>query len=193
MNNVQKIFSIGLAASAIALSSTASAEVVVLPVAKDGYQFEPTVSLMLGTVQPSDSDADSQTIMGAELSFRCVLLQVGDNQLRQQLSFTQWEDNDFTAQNLEINAHYQIDVAKSTKVGFGPGVGLILTDGPVGDDPTYFAAQLGASAHYTGLGPVFLGAEWRYQLTTEESLGSGLGKNDMNNWRAAVKVGYSFY
>jgi len=193
MNNIQKIFSISLIASVITLSSTASAEVVVLPVAKDGYQFEPTVSLMLGTVQPSDSDADSQTIMGAELSFRCLLLQVGDNQLRQQLSFTQWEDNDFTARNLELNAHYQIDVAKATKVGFGPGVGLILTDAPVGDNPTFFSAQLGASVNYSGLGPVVLGAEWRYQLTTEESFSSSASEEDMNNWRAAVKVGYNFY
>ena len=193
MNKVEKIFAIGLAASIIGMSSTAAAEVVVLPLIKDGYQFEPTASLMLGTVQPSDSDSDSQTIIGAELSFRCLLLQVGDNQLRQQLSFTQWEDNDFTARNLELNAHYQIDVAKATKVGFGPGVGLILTDAPVGDNPTFFSAQLGASVHYSGLGPVFLGAEWRYQLTTEESFSSGSSEDDMNNWRAAVKVGYSFY
>jgi len=193
VNKLQKLITSGIAVSAIAMSSVASAEVVVLPVAKDGYQFEPTVSLMFGTVQPSDSDADSQTIVGAELSFRCFLLQVGDNQLRQQLSLTQWEDGGLTARNLELNAHYQVDVAKDTKVGFGPGLGLILTDLSGSDNPTFLSAQLGASVHYTGLGPVFLGAEWRYQLTTEESFASGFGEDDMNNWRAAVKVGYSFY
>jgi len=68
-----------------------------------------------------------------------------------------------------------------------------MTDVDGSDNPTFLGAQVGASVHYTGMGPVFLGAEWRYQLTTEESFASGLAKDNMNNWRAAAKIGYMFY
>ena len=187
------MFVAGAVASSVLLTSSAFAEgVVVLPVTKPGYEPEAVASLMFGTVQPSDSDADSQSIIGAELSFRCIFLQIGDNQLRQQLSFTSWEDGGLTARNIELNAHYQIPVAEDTKIGVGPGVGLILTDLSGSDNPTFLSAQLGASVHYTGLGPVFLGAEWRYQITTKESFYKGFGDDDMNNWRLAAKVGYMF-
>lgn len=193
MNKTVKIITAGLALSSITLSSAAFAEgVVVLPVMKDGYKPEAVASVMFGSMKPTQSGADSSTVMGAELSFRCVLLQVGDNQLRQQLSFTTWEKNNLTLQNIELNAHYQVPVAQDLKIGVGPGVGLIMTDLSGSDNPTFFGAQLGASAHYTGFGPVFVGAEWRYQLTNKDKFTSGGAEDDMNNWRAVAKVGYMF-
>lgn len=193
MNRFQKVILNAGMASGLLITNSAFAEgVSFLPVTKEGYEPEAVVSLIGGVMDSTAEGADSSSIVGAELSFRCVLLQVGDNQLRQQLSFTSWEDNGLTLQNLELNAHYQVPVAPDLKFGIGPGVGIIMTDADGTDNPTFFGAQFGASAHYTGFGPVFLGAEARYQITNEDKFTSISAEDNMNNWRAAVKVGYMF-
>jgi hypothetical protein len=193
MKRTNKLLISGFALLGVALSSTASADgVVFLPVTKDGYKPEAAVSLLAGTMKPSQSGTDSSTITGAELSFRCILLQVGDNQLRQQLSYTTWKKNNLTLQNVELNAHYQLAVANDFKIGVGPGLGLIITDLAASDNPTFYGVQFGVSAHYTGLRPLFIGAEARYQFTNKDEFVSGAGKDDMNNSRVAVKLGYMF-
>lgn len=162
-----------------------------------GYKAEPIISLMAGQMSPDDSDLDSGTIIGAELSLNCVLLQPPTNRLRQQISVTRYDETidgvDLTITNIELNPHYVVEVAPNVEVGGGPGLGFVMTsaDFDGSKDPNYFAFQLGASVHYTGL-PVFLGAEWRYQMTTDEEFVSGGTKDDINNSRFAVKVGYAF-
>lgn len=193
MNKLKNVLLVsGIVASSIATTSVLAEGVTFLPLAKEGYKPEAAVSLIGGVMEPTDSNADSSSILGAELSFRCVLLQVGDNQLRQQLSYTTWEKNNLKLQNIELNAHYQMPVANDLKIGVGPGVGIIMTDLSGSDNPTFFGAQLGASAHYTGLGPIFLGAEARYQITNKDKFVSGAEEDNMNNWRVAAKVGYIF-
>ncbi len=194
MKKINKALMGSLVALGVGVSSTAAmAETVFLPITKDGYELEPTVSLMAGTMKPTADGAESSSIIGAEFSFRCGLVQMGDNQLRQQISFTNWEKNNQTLRNLELNLHYQVPVAEDVKVGFGPGLGVILTDQSGSDNPTFFGAQVGASVHYTGFGPVFLGAEARYQVTNKDKFSSSGKEDNMNNWRVAAKVGYSFY
>jgi hypothetical protein len=193
MNKINKITVATVCAAGLTFSGASLAKgLVLLPVSKDGYQPEAAVSLIAGTMEPSRDNMDSSSILGAELSFRCVLLQVGDNQLRQQLSFTTWDKNNLTLQNLEINAHYQIPVAQDLKVGVGPGVGIVMTDAAGTDNPTFFGAQLGGSLHYTGMAPFFTGAEARYQITNKDKFTSAGEEDNMNNWRMAVKLGYMF-
>ena len=57
-----------------------------------------------------------------------------------------------------------------------------------GIDESVFAFQLGASVHYTGMGPLFLGAEARYQITEE----LGDSGEEADNSRVAIKVGVQF-
>jgi len=193
MKKINKAVLSGLVVMGLTVStSTYAAGVSILPVTQEDYKPEAVISVMGGMMDPTQEGADSSTILGAELSFRCILLQVGDNQLRQQLSFTTWEKDSLTLQNIELNAHYQVAVANDLKVGVGPGFGVVMTDLSGSDNPTFFGAQLGASLHYTGMGPVFLGAEARYQVTNKDKMISGGTEDNLNNWRAAVKVGYIF-
>ena len=193
MKKINKAIIGGLAVLGVGVtSSAAAAGVVFLPITKSGYELEPTVSLMVGTMKGTQDGAESSSIIGAEFAFRCGLVQMGDNQLRQQLSITNWDKNSLNMKNIELNLHYQMPVAKDVKVGFGPGVGVILTDLAGSDNPTFFGGQLGASVNYAGLGAISLGAEARYQVTNKDSFVSGGTEDNMNNWRVAAKVGYSF-
>ncbi|MDH5378033.1 MAG: hypothetical protein OEX00_06920 [Gammaproteobacteria bacterium] len=157
---------------------------------EDGYVAEPAVSIIAGQMSPGDKNLDPQTITGLELSLNCPLLQPPTNRIRQQISYTTFKQDEFTLTNIELNPHYVVEVSPKLEIGGGPGFGYLMTSGGA-KNPSLLAVNVGASAHYFGLGPVFLGAEWRYQLTTSEDFG-GTDKQDMNNWRFAAKVGYSF-
>jgi len=156
---------------------------------KEGYTAEPAVSLMLGQMSPDSGNASASSIAGLELSLNCPLLQPPSNRIRQQVSLTRYDDSGFKMTNIEINPHYIVEVAPGLEVGGGPGLGYIITDGK-DKNPGLFGLQLGLSAHYTGKGPFFVGAEWRYQFTTEGDFGAD-GKTDLNNSRVALKLGYA--
>jgi len=138
--------------------------------AKSGYEPEATASIMLGNLSPENGSSES--VVGIELSLNCPLLQPPTNRIRQQVSYSSVDGADF----LEINPHYVVEVAPGLEVGGGIGLGYVMTD--ASDDVGF---QVGASAHYFAMGPVFLGAEARLQ-----SVGGD------NNTRVAVKLGYSF-
>ena len=147
---------------------------------KDGYKAEPIVSLMAGNM---DFDKTDGAIMGVEVSLNCPLIQPPTNRIRQQASITSYDENGVAVTNLEINPHYVVEVADKLEIGAGPGFGYLASDGA-----DMLGFQLGASVHYTGL-PVFIGAEWRMQMTT--AVDSDVD-GDADNTRFAVKVGYAF-
>lgn len=156
---------------------------------KQGYTAEPTISLMLGRMSPGD-DFRSSAIAGVELSLNCPLLQPPTNRIRQQVSLTWYDKGRNEITSLEINPHYVVEVAPGLELGAGPGLGLVMVDTATGDG-NVLGVQFGASAHYHGNSPLFIGAEARYQLTTESRFGGGQ-KTDVNNFRFGIKVGYSF-
>lgn len=137
---------------------------------KAGYEPEAAVSLMLGNVSPENGG--SEGLVGIELSLNCPLLQPPTNRIRQQVSYSTIDGADF----LEINPHYVVEVAPGLEIGGGVGLGYVMTD--ASDDVAF---QVGASAHYFAMGPVFIGAEARLQTVDGD-----------NNTRVAVKLGYSF-
>jgi len=144
---------------------------------KPDYKAEPIVSVMAGNMSFEHTDGN---ILGLELSLNCPLLQPPTNRIRQQVSITSYDTDGAEVTNIEINPHYVVAVAKNFEIGGGPGFGYLYND-----SADRLAFNLGASAHYTGL-PVFIGAEWRTQFTTEEN------DADMNNNRVAIKLGYAF-
>ncbi len=156
---------------------------------KDGFVAEPAISLMLGQMDPGNN-MDSDIITGIELSLNCPLLQPPSNRIRQQASYTTYDDNGVKITSLEINPHYVVEVAPGLEIGGGPGLGYVMVDNGVADDAV-FGLQLGVSAHYTLQSPLFIGAEARYQITGEDNFGAA-SKSDVNNYRIALKVGYSF-
>ncbi len=154
---------------------------------KEGYVAQPAVSVMFGMLDPDVDGADSDAITGIELSLNCPLLQPPTNRIRQQISYTSYDKDGLEIDSFELNPHYVIETSPGLELGFGPGIGYVSAKS-AGFDDSVFAFQLGASAHYTAMGPLFLGAEARYQMTGDLD-----GTNDgIDNFRFAVKVGYAF-
>jgi len=155
----------------------------------DDFVFEPTISVMLGAADATDIEGDTLLSWGLEASFNCPLLQPPTNKIRQQVSYFNYTDGDNSIISFEINPHYIVDLSPNFWLGGGPGVGYVRADvdGKTANMP---AAQLGLSFHYN-MESIFIGGEARYQVTTEDDIGDQTDTG-ANNWRAALKLGYSF-
>ena len=157
------------------------------PVLDDDYTAEPTFAVIGGAMDPDFSGADTDGVYGVEFSLNCPTLQPPVNRIRQQFSLMRYDDG-IEITSLEINPHYVMPIAQGLELGFGPGLGVLSVDTDNGD-ATAFGLQAGASLHYRA-GLLFLGAEARYQATTEEDFGDG--DQDVNNVRYMVKAGVNF-
>ena len=158
---------------------------------KDGYTAEPTISLLAGQMAPGTSGVDSGSMSGIELSLNCPLLQPPTNRIRQQASLTQYDKAGIKITNFEINPHYVVEVSPGLEVGGGPGLGYVTTD-TANKNPSFWGLNVGLSAHYTAMAPLFIGAEYRYQMTSKEDFGGSAGKDNLDNTRFDIKIGYSF-
>lgn len=174
------------AVAALTISGLAQASAWNFPaVTTAGYTAEPTVALLGGALDPDIDGASSDTLYGIELSLNCPLIQPPSNRIRQQLSLTRFDDQGVEITSLEMNPHYVVPVAENLELGFGPGFGVMWVDS--GDQSeTLLGVQAGVSLHYRRDG-FFVGAEARYQLTSEEDFGAG--DTDINNSRVLLKVG----
>jgi opacity protein-like surface antigen len=185
-----KRLTLALAGTAL-LSSAAQAadQWTWLPVNKDDYQAQPSIALLMGQLDPSGK-LDNETVGGLELSFNCPLLQPPSNRIRQQLSYTKYKKQGVEKiQNIELNPHYVVEISPGLEIGGGPGLGFVMVDKKGVGSGNVFAVQLGASLHYHN-GPLFLGAEARYQVTQKDNFGAAT-KSDVNNTRIMIKVGYN--
>lgn len=170
-------------------SAQAADEWTLLAGSQDGYKAEPAVSVMLGQMDPGDN-MDSGTITGIELSLNCPLIQPPSNRIRQQVSVTSYDEQGVEITSIELNPHYVVEVSPGLEIGGGPGLGYVMVDNATSND-SVLALQLGVSAHYTLQSPLFIGAEARYQITAEDNFGAAT-KSDVDNFRFAIKAGYSF-
>lgn len=152
------------------------------------YVADPTLSVMVGNLDPDIKGASSDTISGIELSLNCPLLQPPTNKIRQQVSYTRYDDQGLKISSLELNPHYVVETMPGLGLGFGPGLGYVKAEAG-SESQGMFALQLGASLHYTAMGPLFLGAEARYQVTQSDQFA---GQKGADNLRIALKVGYNF-
>lgn len=152
------------------------------------YVADPTLSLMAGNLDPDIGNADSDTISGIELSLNCPLLQPPTNKIRQQVSYTTYDNQGLEISSFELNPHYVVETMPGLGLGFGPGLGYVKAETST-ESEGMFALQLGASLHYTAMGPLFLGAEARYQVTQGDDFA---GQKGADNLRIAVKAGYNF-
>jgi len=187
---MKKLLAAIIAGSTFVAVTASAADWNFLAGAEPGYKAEPTVSLMFGRMFPDTTGMKDGNITGLELSLNCPLLQPPTNRIRQQVSYTQYDESGTKIKNFEINPHYVVEVSPGLELGGGPGLAYISTDTSA-NNPNFWGLNLGLSAHYRGLGPVFIGAEYRYQFTTEKDFGNGV-KDNLNNGRFDVKVGYDF-
>ena len=152
------------------------------------YVAEPTLSLVVGNLDPDINGANNDTVSGIELSLNCPLLQPPSNKIRQQISYTRYSDGGLKINSFEINPHYVIESASGFGVGFGPGIGYVKAE-TANQSESMLALQLGVSLHYKAMDNLFLGAEARYQATQGDNFA---GQKGADNFRGTIKVGYSF-
>lgn len=187
---MKKQTSLGLLSALLLSSGTAVAEGQwnFLAGMDKNYVAEPTLSLMIGNLNPDIGNASSDTISGLELSLNCPLLQPPSNKIRQQVSYNRYDDQGLKISTFELNPHYVIEAAPGLGIGFGPGLGYVKAETAT-ESEGMLALQLGASLHYTALGKLFLGAEARYQATQSDDFA---GQKGADNFRVALKAGYNF-
>jgi len=187
MSKMNIAFAFGILAATAAGSAAAEGDWTFLAGTKEGYKAEPVASIILGMMKPDEEHVDAKAAYGLELSLNCPLLQPPTNKIREQVSFTTFKSDDFKQNSIELSPHYVVEVAKGLWLGGGPGLGVVMGEHD-GHKETVFGLQVGGSLHYTAAAPFFVGAEARYQFTTDAG---DLGDN-LNNMRAMVKVGMSF-
>lgn len=159
------------------------------PGTEEDFELKPTVSAVAGVLSSNSHVGDTGTAYGVEASFMCPLIQNPTNNMRQQVSVVNYTDGDNSLLTAELNLHYRIAVADNVKIGVGPGLGYVRTDAE-NVTTNMLALQAGASFHYT-MDKIFIGAEYRYQVTQSDNVGKGRD-NGADNWRALAKVGYNF-
>jgi len=160
------------------------------PVADEGFSAAPSVAVVGGTQDFAWDGADSGSVAGIEFGLNCPLLAVDSGRIRQQVSLTQYDEDGLETTHLELNPHYLFVDDGNLTVGAGPGFGWVQADPEQGDSANAFALQAGASVNYD-FGPAFVGAEARYQWTTEADFG-GNSEEDLSNTRVMAKVGVNF-
>jgi hypothetical protein len=161
-----------------------------LPIAtENNYSLSPSVALVGGYGKYDELDSGS-ALYGIELDIACPLLQLSSNKIKQQISVVHYSEKDkFNSTSIELNPHVMFDVANKLQVGVGPGFGVVFADAD-GDTDTVFGINIGASANYDITSKMFVGAEARYQWTTDADFGGG--DVSLDNYRTLLKVGYHF-
>lgn len=159
-----------------------------LPATSADYEAAPTVAALGGMQDPDVSGVDAGGAYGVELSLSCPTLAPPQGRIRQQISLTRFDNDGLELTSFELNPHYLVDLGSGLALGGGPGFGYVSADSGADSDGV-FALQAGLSLHYRQ-GPLFLGAEARYQWTQEADLGGN--DTDLANSRLLGKVGWNF-
>jgi opacity protein-like surface antigen len=147
--------------------------------------YAPALALIGGAMKFDQSGSDWKGFYGAEFSFTCLL----SDQIRQQIQITNYDNDGVQMFQANINPHYMIDIAEGTQVGFGPTLGVARVE--VGnDDDTIFTYGVGASVRKDITENVFVGAEAKYEWTTDATI-AGVD-TDFNNAKVFAKLGYQF-
>lgn len=159
-------------------------ELTVLPVARDGYVANPTLSLKGGVNSMGIADEISPQL-GVELAIDCPLLDVPVGQIRQQVSYNYIRITDSArVHTVEANPHWMYPLTEAFWLGGGPGFGYTNVKVLSFDAQHNLGLNLGASAHLN-LGKVFVGLESRYQW-------GFFGDLDADNFANTAKLGISF-
>ncbi len=193
MTKILKLASALTLAGAVAASSlNAADEFKFLPIfLDDTYKAHAEVALVGGYIDIDSKGADDGADYGIELSFDCPVFTLpGDNLLRQQLTVTRHDESDFSMTTIEMNPYYFIGLTDDLILGFGPGIGGMFAEVDNGKDNWLFTYQVGGGLKYY-MGNLLVGADVRWQWTTEKDFGSG-EKEALDNMRVLAKIGYRF-
>lgn len=192
MKSTTKLLGALAGAAILSTAAAASDDFTFLPVFNDpNWKPHVEVAAVGGYMDFDNAHAGDGGTVGLELSFDCPVFTLpGDNLIRQQLSVNGYDDDGLTVTTIEMNPYYFVGLAEDLVLGFGPGISAIYADPDHGSDAWLFGVQMGAGVKYY-LGSFLVGADLRYQWTTEDDFGAGQNE-DLDNWRSLVKVGYRF-
>lgn len=191
MKHIQKGLGALLASAVLSTSAfAAEREFQVLPIFLDNSwkpQFE--VAAVVGSTN-FDNNLKTGANYGVELSFDCPVFTLpGDHTLRQQLSVSRYDKNNFDVTVIEMNPYYFFKLSPDLLLGVGPGIAGVYGDPEGGKDNWAFAFQAGAGLKYY-MDNFLVGIDARWQWTDEKDYGSG--KEDLDNMRILLKAGYRF-
>ena len=152
----------------------------------DGTVGIPVGFALLGGVMKGEGDnTDWNPVYGAELSFECLF----SSSVRSQLQYTYYDEDGVKMQQLSANPHYIFNRGDAVEFGFGPHIGVAKVE-IANEDDTIFTYGVGASLRSDITDNFFVGAEARYEWTTDATFG-GVDDN-LNNAKVFAKLGFSF-
>jgi hypothetical protein len=158
-----------------------------LPITKGGFDPDLTVSFLGGLMDPQTHGLDADFVYGLEISANCLLLDPPMGTIRQQLSYSHYDEGGLEITSFEMNPHFLYHLNEKMAIGVGPGLGYVDADGRRVNEGT-FSIQGGLSFHYKMSKQMYLGAEVRYQWTKElDDM-----DDDLKNARMYGKIGYRF-
>jgi len=160
----------------------------VLPILDEGFCPNIQVGLISGYMNLKNVNAEGATV-GIEISLDCPVFTLPWDNLRQQIMLERFHSDGLEMTNLEFNPYYLITLDNGVEWGFGPGFGVIFSDAQSAD--TVFTLQAGTGLKYNLSKQIYTGADIRWQWTQKAELTPGF-KEDLDNYRAQVKVGYRF-
>ncbi len=147
--------------------------------------FAPAIAIIGGVMDIDHTESDWKGFYGAELSFNCLF----SDKIRQQIQITNYDNDGIQMLQANINPHYMIDIAEGTQIGFGPTLGIAKVE--IGnEDDTIFTYGVGASVRKNITQNFFVGAEAKYEWTTDATL-NGVDEY-FDNAKVFAKVGYQF-
>jgi len=143
------------------------------------------IALLGGVMLTDEDDAEWNPIYGAEFSFKCLL----SDSVRSQVQFTNYDEDNLKMMQLSLNPHYIFNQGSTVEFGVGPHVGIAQVEVGSEDDIIYtYGAGASVTANLTE--HFFLGAEARYEWTTETTFANV--DTNFNNAKVFGKIGYSF-
>ena len=122
---------------------------------------------------------------GLELGFNCL----ANDSIRQELQLTSFKDGDLKILQANVNPQYVTNINQMLKFGFGPTAGLASIDNGT-DSETLFTYGVGTSLSFNVNENIFVGAEFKYELTEDATFGDVT--NNFDNIKAFTKIGYQF-
>ena len=177
-----------LATMTLSISAQAG-EWEILPVLNDSHKLNTAVAIIGGSMQGDESGSESDSFYGLEVSMDCPLIKVPTGKIRQQINLTTYDDGDIAIRQFNLNPHYQIPLSSTLTMGVGPSFGIANVE-ILDQDDTIFTYGVGTSLRAELTKEIFIGAEARYELTTDADLFNI--EDDFNNLKFFAKVGYQF-
>lgn len=175
-------------ASLLLGSASNAKEFKTLPILDKDFCPNIQVGLSAGYMNLKNVNAEGSTV-GIEVSLDCPVFTLPWDNLRQQIMLNHFDSDGLEMTNLEFNPYYLITLNNGVEWGFGPGFGVIFSD--AGKSDTVFTLQAGTGLKYNISKEIYTGADLRYQWSQKAELSAGV-KEDLDNYRAQVKIGYRF-